>query len=193
MGLLDSLAGAVAAANGAKGGLAQACNLPNVAPLITVAAPKLVLVKKAYQSEAQRLEVTLKTDCSFTGTGSLTSAQAAGIKIFAKNKGGAALPLPLALTGAELTKGRVVYVEAARASAAMNDTVLTLTIAGGDKPIHKNPATDTLTRVELQLDLCQYKPKPGGADPAPMSDAGKIDKAGMSICKPTDSWLAAAC
>jgi hypothetical protein len=56
----------------------------------------------------------------------------------------------------------------------MNDVTLTLTIAGGDKPIVNNPATDTLTCVELQLDLCQYKPKPADPDPVPLSDAAKI-------------------
>lgn len=176
MGGKNGLAGAAAAATNAACPAKQNCPPPKVSPLITVAAPKIVLVKKAYQNNAHRIQVTLKTDSSFTGTGSLTSAQAAQMRMFDRVRGGKLLALPLALKGDELTRGRVVYVEAASPSAAMNDTKLSLSIAGGSKTIVNSPATDTLTRVELQLDLCQYKPTPGGADPAPLSDADKIGK-----------------
>lgn len=167
-------AAAAAAAKGAPGAT-KACNKPEVAPIITIAAPKIVLVKKTYyQTNAHRIQVSLSTDCTFTGTGTLSSAQSAQIKVFDKERDGTLLPLPLNLTGAELTKGRVVFVEAVSPSGVMDDTTLILTITGGDKTIVRSPASDKLTRVELQLDLCQYKPKPGGADPAPLSDKDKI-------------------
>jgi hypothetical protein len=185
----NKMAAAAAAAHGAPG-VQQACPLPKVAPIITIAAPKIVLVKKAYQKEAHRIEVTLTTDCKFTGTGSLTSPQSAGIKVFDRVSGGTQLNLPLALTGAELTRRRIVYVEAVSASAAMNDTTLSLSIAGGDKPVINSPATDKLTRVELDLDLCKYKPTPGGADPAPLSDADKI-ATGRNIHLQDDKRLSA--
>ncbi len=165
-----------AAAEAAKAGppAKPDCAKKEVGPLVKIADPKIVLVKKAYQTDPHRIQVTLSTDCTFTGTGSLTSAQAGQIRLFDSERKGKPLALPLALTGAELTRGRVVYVEGQSASGLMNDTTLTLTITGGDKTIVRNPATDKLTRVELKLDLCQYKPKPGGADPAPLSDGDKI-------------------
>ena len=169
----DKMGAAAVAAKAGPGAKAE-CAKKEVGPLVKIANPKIVLVKKSYQTDPHRIQVTLSTDCTFTGTGSLTSAQAAQLRLFDSERGGKALALPLALTGAELTSGRVVYVEAQSASGLMNDTTLTLTITGGDKTIVRNPATDKLTRVELKLDLCQYKPKPGGADPAPLSDGDKI-------------------
>ena len=174
MGVKDQLAAAAAAANQAGNPAAQQCAKPQVSPVIAIAAPKIVLVKKAYQKSAHRIRVDLSTDCAFDGTGTLSSGQAAQIRVFDRERDGTLLALPLNLKGAELTRKRTIYVEAVSPSGTLGDTILTLSISGGSKAIVNNPQTDKLTCVELQLDLCKYKPAPGGADSAPLSDADKI-------------------
>ncbi|MGZ3357109.1 MAG: hypothetical protein ACXVBO_19925, partial [Isosphaeraceae bacterium] len=174
MGVNDKLGAAAAAAHQGGKPVVHKCAKPQVSPIIAIAAPKIVLVKKTYQKRAHRLRVVLSTDCAFDGVGTLSSAQSAQIRVFDRERDGTQLALPLKLKGAELTGQRVVYVEAVNPSGSLGDTDLTLSISGGSKAIVNNPQTDKLTRVELQLDLCQYKPKTGGADPAPLTDAAKI-------------------
>ena len=48
------------------------CQLTNVAPTITISAPKIVLVTKAYQDRPHRIPVRLGTTSGFTGTGALS-------------------------------------------------------------------------------------------------------------------------
>jgi hypothetical protein len=150
-----------------------------VSPRIQVAAPKIVLVKKAYQPppyHPHRLEVRLGTDRPFTGTGTLTCSAPARIKLFDAANGGTELALPLNnIPGARLSAGYTVYVEGVAPSASMRDTTLTLTLTPGGEPVSNNPVTDALSCVELTLDLCQYKPTAGGGDPAPLSPADKIN------------------
>jgi len=73
----NNLANAGADANNAPRGGPQACSEKQVSPVVAVAAPKIVLVKKVYQKDAHRIKVKLSTDCTFTATGKLTSGQAA--------------------------------------------------------------------------------------------------------------------
>jgi len=152
----------------------QACQRgppPPVGPTLVIAAPKIVLVKKAYQAEGHRLRITVGVDARFTGTGTLSCNEAAAVNVF--DDQGRAVALPLALTALQLNRGRVLLVEGAAPSAGLNTTTFTLTLTAGAEPLQYNPANDSLTSVEVQLDLCQYKAVPGGADPGALSDAAK--------------------
>jgi hypothetical protein len=145
------------------------CEKKEVSPVIAIAAPKIVLVKKAYQKKGHRLAVRLGTSCAFTGTGTLSASPGGQVKLF--DSKGAPLALPLTnIAGASLSKGMTVYVEGVTPSGGMNTTKLSLSLAGGDKTIVNSPATDSLTCVEVTVDLGQYKPTPGGADPATVGD-----------------------
>ncbi|MBZ5625995.1 MAG: hypothetical protein LAQ69_46000 [Acidobacteriia bacterium] len=146
----------------------KACDKNQVSPVIAVAAPKIVMVKKGYQAQGHRLAVRLATNATFSGTGTLTITPG-GVRLF-DSKGGA-LPLPYAnIPGAQLSKVITVYVEGVNPSGAMDGVHLSLALAGGDKTIVSSPATDTLTCVEVTLELGQYKANPGGGDPPPVGD-----------------------
>ncbi|MFT3857481.1 MAG: hypothetical protein QM742_08295 [Aquabacterium sp.] len=143
-----------------------------VAPTLAIPAPKIILVKKSHQAQGHRLRVQLGTTGAFTGTGTLTG-DAARIRLFDSH--GTALPLPYAnIPGGALSNGVSVYVEAIAPSAALSDVTLTLTLTQGGEPLMQNPAQDTLTCVEVHMDLCQYKPQPGGADPAPLGGDARV-------------------
>lgn len=169
-------ASAADAALNATPAVTQKCTRksPCVAPKIAIAAPQIVLVKKAYQTRGHRLAVRLGTDRRFTGTGTLTCAPAGQLQVF--DHTGAAQTLPLNIPGANLTNGVTFYLEGVKPSAGVDGTRLTLSLAGGDKPLVDNPASDVLTSVEVQLDLCHYKAAPGGADPAPVADKINIGR-----------------
>lgn len=170
MGDLDDLLAASSdAVIHAKQKPIKGCALkPEVSPVIAIAAPKFVLVKKAYQTKGHRLAVRIGTDVNFTGTGTLDAAPGGQLRVY--DSKGVQQSLPMTIPGAKLSKGMTVYVESATPSAGMNSTTMSLSLTGGDKTIVNNPATDALTCVEVQLDLCQYKPASGGADPAPVAD-----------------------
>ena len=169
----------------AANGVAQAqqpvqviCPLTPVSPRIEIRAPKLVLVRKPYQIQANatphRIAVKLKASRSFGGQGQLTHNAGAGIEIYAASRGGAPLVLPYSIVGGQLSHGVTLYIQAATPSGAMNDTILTLTLVTGE-PTVNNPATDQMTRIELHLDLCAYKPAVGGADPPPLPGEQRVD------------------
>jgi hypothetical protein len=173
-GFLNAIGHAVSSA---KTSVVQACQarahpLPTpVAPTIAIDAPKIVLVKKAHQAEGHRLRVKIGTTGTFTGTGALTG----DAKVRLYDTAGTLIPWPYAaIPGADLTSGITLFVEAATPSAALQDVTLTLTLTAGAEPLIANPATDTLTCVELTLDLCVYKPLPGGGDPAPMAGTTRV-------------------
>ena len=189
--LFDSLAAALADAVNAGGAAVQEClaavdALTPKAPLIAINAPKIVLVRKAYQAEGDRLRVNISASAGFAGTGTLTAP--ANIRLF--DAQGVALPLPYAnIPGAQLSAGIVLLVEATAPSAAMGDVALTLTLAGGPAPLEANPATDHMSCVELKLQLCHYKPVAGGADPAPLAGETRVDT-GRNIHLQTDNHYA---
>src|SRR6185312_14454096 len=58
--------------------------------------------------------------------------------------------------------------------------------------IYDNHARDTMTCVEVTLDLCQYKPTPGGADPAALSTADKINVGRNIHLQTPDRWAGRA-
>ena len=97
-GLLDSADEALTAA-GQK--IVRMCGgtptnpLP-VAPTIAIDAPKIVLVKKAYQTKANRIRVNLGVTNFFSGTGTLTCNSPADIRVF--DTKGTALALPLTIS-----------------------------------------------------------------------------------------------
>jgi hypothetical protein len=153
------------------------CKALDVRPIITIATPKIVVVKKAWQPRGDRLVVRLGTDSAFTGTGTMTCAPGGQIKVF--NSNNVELLPPWDFTGANLTKGVKLYVEGVSPSAKVDGTVLSLNLVGGNKRIWSNPATDAMTCVEVTLDLCHYKPIPTpNADTAPLSVP---DKTGTGV------------
>jgi hypothetical protein len=154
------------------------CLLVPVSPQIQIRAPQLVLVRKPYQVQANerphRIAVTLRASRRFVGQGELTHNAGGGIVVYNAAENGLLLAMPYTVPGATLARGVTVYVQAATASAAMNDTVLTLNLNTAE-PRLNNPVTDQMTRIELHLDLCGYKPVTGGADPAPLGGELRVD------------------
>ena len=188
-GFLGAIADAVSAAGTSVVQRCQAIAHPPpapVAPTIAIAAPKIVLVKKDYQTEGHRLAVRIGTTSSFTGTGTLTGDP----RVRLYDEAGTLIPWPYAnIPGATLTAGIKLLLEGATPSGAMSDVTLTLTLTLGGEPVYNNPANDTMTCVEVSLDLCVYKPQPGGGDPAPMAGATRVTT-GRNIHLQTDALYA---
>lgn len=138
-------------------------------------AVRAVLVKKAPASPARR-RVTLKAGVPFTGTGSFdvtTGNTPTRVQFFAAAAGGAALALPITVTGAQLSApaGFDLFAEGIARSATVGDLTLSLTLSGGANPAGQ-PATTKITAVELTLDLCAPRLTPR-VDPVPLPAAGK--------------------
>lgn len=158
-----------------------------ITPTIAIAAPKIVLVKKSHQAKAHRIAVKVGCTAGFQGTGKLTCSSA-NIKLF--DSSGATVALPYNnIPGKTLASGLTLHAEATAPSAALNDITFTLTLAGGPDKFASNPATETITSVEVSLELCQYKPKTGGADPAPLAGDERVTK-GRNILLQTDDLYA---
>lgn len=149
--------------------------LVTVNPIITTAAQRIVVVRKAYQNAPHRIAVRLRTDGVFDGTGTLSCPAGAGnIQIFLVPAGGMAQVLPIAgITGPHLTAGFDVYVEGATASGALNDITLTLTLNGGTSYLGA-PASLQITAIELHLNICACRDHAVNA-PAPLSAVNKIN------------------
>ena len=146
-----------------------ACVLPTVSPLIAIARPAIVLIKKPYQPRGNLLKVRLGTTSGFTGTGTLSCNLPGQVKVF--NDKGVEQPMPWGnIPGAALSRGLKVQVEGVTPSANMDGTILSLALTGGNKAIINSPATDSMTCVEVTLDLGQYKPTSGGGDPPVVAD-----------------------
>ncbi|HEX8477963.1 MAG TPA: hypothetical protein VF663_06490, partial [Telluria sp.] len=175
-GLFDALNGALADAAKAGAAAVQAClaaidELTPKSPFVVINPPKIVLVRKNYQAEGDRLRVHISATAGFAGTGTLSAP--ANIRLFDEH--GVAVPLPYAnIPGAQLSAGIALFVEAVAPSAAMGDVTLTLTLAGGPAPLQANPASDSMSCVELTLHLCHYKPVPGGPDEAPLAGDTRV-------------------
>ncbi len=158
-----------------------------ISPTLRIAAPKIVLVKKGHQAQGHRISVKLGATKGFKGTGTLTCSVGT-VSLF--DSRGVALPLPYNLIdGARLSDGLTVFLEASAPSAALNDVTLSLALAGGPDTIAASPVTDTLTAVELKLDLCVYKPAAGGADPAPLAGDRRVTD-GRNLHLQTDKLYA---
>ncbi|MCX6632801.1 MAG: hypothetical protein NTW28_34815 [Candidatus Solibacter sp.] len=121
----------------------------------------------------------------FTGTATLDSPTPAAINIY--DSKGRVQFLPLNITGPKISRTLTLYIEGAAASAGLNTTQLSLSLAGGDKTIVHSPAIDSFTCVEVTLQLCQYKPVPGGGDPAQVPDQ---IQGGRNLHLQTPGWWA---
>jgi outer membrane protein OmpA-like peptidoglycan-associated protein len=149
-----------------------------VTPSITLAR-NFVIVKKPHTNPA-RVQVTLRSNNPFTGTGTLTrSGNIAAVRLFTALIGGTELTFngtDNVFTGAALAAGVSLFAEAGPApSAAVDDYTLTLTLnpAGTGATIGA-PATATLTAVLFTLDIFLSRPAPATA-PTAMSEADKIN------------------
>jgi hypothetical protein len=121
-----------------------------------------------------RIAVRLGASRRFGGKGTLSHNAAGGLLVYDAAEAGTLLAMPHDIPGGTLAGGVTVYVQGATPSARMNDTTLTLALTTAE-PKNNDPATDRLTRIELHLDLCAYKPTPGGADPAPLPANQRIN------------------
>ncbi len=146
-------------------------------PTITLAAP-FVAVKKPH-TNPPRVQVTLRSDAAFNGTGTLDrSGNTAAVRLFTAAAGGTEIAFDGAdnvFPGASLAAGVQLFAEAGPApSGAVGDYTLTLTLSpiGATAPAGP-PATASLTAVLFTLDIGLTRPAPG-ADPPVMSEADKI-------------------
>jgi len=149
-----------------------------VTPSITLAR-NFVIVKKPHTNPA-RVEVTLRSDATFSGTGSLDRlGNTAAVRLFTAATGGTEIAFngtDNVFTGAALAAGVTLFAEAGPApSAAADDYTLTLTLnPTGVGTTVGAPATAALTAVLFTLDIALSRPAPG-ANPPIMSEADKIN------------------
>jgi hypothetical protein len=155
--------------NTAVDGHVGACE---VTPIISVVTA-VVLVKKPYTSQPMRQPVHLTTDQAFDGTGTFAVTTGGGkIRFFTAASDGAEVQSGQSFPGADLSSGITIYAQGEIPSDAEKDVTLQLSLMGGSKPV-KGPATDKMTSVEVTLDICKSRTKPG-TDPEPLSAADKI-------------------
>ena len=143
----------------------------------------MVLVKRPYTNPPP-VKVTLKTDSAFDGTGTLT--RSANNIDFTVTGAAAALKFDGTdnkFPGARLTAGIELQAVATKASVAMNDVVLTLSLAGGSKQ-NLPPATIKLTAVEAILDICEPRLN-DATDPTPLLTA---NAAPVGAATPNDKY-----
>ena len=134
------------------------------APTPTISpASSIVVVKKPHTNPARKA-ITLGTSLPFHRAGTLTRSSDA-VRLFTAATGGAEITFngtDNVFTGAQLAAGIQLFAEAARASAAPDDVVLTLTLTPPPTPASSPagpPATATMTSAELTLDLA-HLPEP---------------------------------
>lgn len=142
-------------------------------PVVTVTQP-LVLVKHPALTP-ERQPVRLTTDAGFDGQGTLSLAGGGAVRLFDAAVGGAEVRLDGAhnvFAGAALTAGVTLFAEGVRASGAMNDVRVVLSLAGGSKPTGPD-AVGNLTAVELTVDIHQSRTDAAVA-PAALSQADKV-------------------
>jgi len=154
-----------------------------VNPVLSAASP-VVIVAKTYTSPT-RQRVTLRTSAPFPRSGTLARSGIA-IRFFTAAAGGQEITFDgtdNVFSGARLTAGVELFAQGAQASAAMNDTRLTLTLAPGGNPGVGPPAVVTMTAVELTLDICMTRTA-AGVDPAPLPQPPPAPPA-----TPTDKWF----
>jgi hypothetical protein len=148
-------------------------------PTISVDAPKIVLVKRAYQGKDKpgvkphRIHVRLGVDTAYDGHGELT-VNHDDIKLFEKQDDKTEKALPYSVKAADLKAGKTVWLEGKAPSADVASTELKLTLKGGAIPPKKVDATEKITCIQLQLDIYAARPE-GGAEPAKIDEGKKID------------------
>jgi outer membrane protein OmpA-like peptidoglycan-associated protein len=149
-----------------------------VAPLIDLGAPNIpgiprnfgVLVKKPHTNPARK-KVTLKTTAGFNRSGTFTVSSATNaVRFFDRATGGNPVVIPSTgkvFTGSQLTSGVDLFVEGANPSASFDDIGLKLSLqagGAGSVPVASD-ATESMTAVELTLDICASRPAPDLAPP----------------------------
>jgi len=149
-----------------------------VNPAITLGVP-FVAVKKPH-TNPPRVQVTLRSDSAFNGTGTLDrSGNTAAVRLFDAATGGNEITFngtDNVFPGRGLAAGLQLFAEAGPApSGAVGDYTLTLTLnpAAAATPVGP-PATASLTAVLFTLDIGLSRPAPG-VDPPLMSEADKIN------------------
>ncbi len=138
-------------------------------------ALRAVLVKKAPANPSRQV-ITLRASLGFTGTGSfdVTAGNTpTRVRFFAAAAGGAALPLPITASGAQLSNpaGFRLFAEGVAPSGSVDELQLQLTLSGGANPAGL-PATAKMTAVEVTLDFCAPRITPR-TDPLPLAAATK--------------------
>jgi hypothetical protein len=88
-----------------KAAAVAGCAFAPVGPTIVIAAPKLILVKKSYQTNAHRIELQLGTTGGFTGTSQLTCSALGTVRVFNQARGGTALTMPYNTPGNTMAGG----------------------------------------------------------------------------------------
>lgn len=157
----------------------------HVHPVLNVAAPKTVMVKRAYMDDAthqqtpHRLPVRITVSAAFDGTGRLLCNKPDKVKLFPGLKGGTALTFPLTLTNPQLVQGLnapaksfTLYLEGAQPSGAPDDIELSLELLGGTA-VTEPPVTEKITAIRLKLEVHKCRPD-DGSDPAAFSEAEKL-------------------
>ncbi|WP_344249476.1 peptidoglycan-binding protein [Isoptericola hypogeus] len=136
-------------------------------------APDVVVVRKPHTSPARR-PVRLTVSGPFTGSGRLDRSSDR-VRIFDAAAGGTELTFDGAdnvFDAARLVTGVTLFAEGGAASGAVGDVTLTLQLTVGGTP--GLSASAVLTAVELFCDLHASRTAVG-VDPAPLSEAAKID------------------
>ena len=151
--------------------------IQRVLPTIQIADPKIVLVEKEFQEQPHRIRVDLGTNIAFDGWALLSCNRARQIQVYDAEEGGSRQRIPMRIPGEDLTGGVTLYIQGAQPSSDVNGTTLTLELRAGSSPVG-DPARDSLTCVELQLDICRPRPDDGSA-PVPLRARDKNDPGRM--------------
>ncbi len=136
----------------------------------TVTGPAAVVVKKSHTNPA-RQAIRLGVSAGFSGTGTL-SRSSDTVRFFDAVAGGNEILFDgtdNVFTDAQLVGGHQIYAEGARASAAVGDVSLTLTV-GGQPGL---AATHRMTSVEVTLDVHMSRTSQA-ALPPPVAEADKV-------------------
>ncbi len=140
----------------------------------------IVLVKKPYTSP-KRVEIILKTDQPYDGNGILDVNNPGLIRLFPSRVS----TTPLTFNGFDNNfhgdkldpagQGVRLFAEGVKASATMNDFVMTLRLFGGTKKQGPN-AVGRMTAIELTLDICAPRVNASTA-PVPLPQAPAVKSA----------------
>jgi hypothetical protein len=157
--------GAPASASGAP-----ASGAPPSPPSGNIASARVVVVRKPGANPA-RTPVQLKVTAAFTGSGTFARSQN-NIRFFTALTAGTEITCngtDNVFTDAQLLAGVTVFADGDRASAAVDDVELSLTLQPSGKK-----TTAKMTAVELTLDICESRTA-AGTDPKALSAADKVD------------------
>lgn len=149
--------------------------LPKPGPKIEIADPKIIVVKRAYQSQApfaikpHRIEIKLSSTLPYDGEGALT-CPSSDVDIYDAQDGTNQLAFPFVVATGDLG-GKSVWAEAKKASGSDKGSSLKFELRNGSVSV-RPAATEKFTCVELLLDI--YKARPlNGSDPKIVEEAKK--------------------